>query len=216
MKLIYYIVFLFLVYTQSLFAQEYSVVEFNRSPIIQLANWKLYPDSSSTHNIDKIPNGNYTLTKHIVLDSTLNSKEVLCLSFFNLPSAFKIYWDSTFIGNNGEVGRDELSERPGKVRYDILIPPKLIYYGEHTIEIQVSNYRANSMVYGSWIQIGYQSEIESLSNNETNEQAIYIGLFFTAALFCFSVFIGGWKHSSFLFFAGYTSSFLQATLSFIS
>ncbi|MFH1197150.1 MAG: histidine kinase [bacterium] len=220
MKKIIFISFCLLSASKCILAKESVHIDFSKYQSVYLTYWDYLPDSnfttenilSSAENWQKIslsllenyPDGTHWLKKDINISDQYKIDDNLALSFFNFPVAYEIYWDGILLNSNGILGRDKQSEVAGKVRYDLKIPFNLITPGEHTILIHISNFHGSNQLFGAWIQLGYLSVFETFSRNETTEQAVYIGLYFTAALFCISLFIGGWKHTSFLFFSGYT------------
>ena len=57
------------------------------------------------------------LRKKILLKGSENESDNLALIFFNISSAFEVYWDGQLIGMNGKVGESAEMEVPGLVRY---------------------------------------------------------------------------------------------------
>ena len=228
MKQITFILFFFFFTSFCKPAQEPALINLTDNKIIQLGYWKYLPDSSysieeilskdiksreiTLSGLEKFPNGIHWIKKDIRLTDNYDDKDILALSFFNLPVAYEVYWDGSLIGNNGVVGTSEELEEGGKARFDLNLSKKIITPGNHSLVIRFSNFNESDQFLVTWIQIGYLSAIESLSKIETTEQAVYMGLFFAATLFCISLFMGGWKHPSFLFFGGFSFFYFLVSL----
>lgn len=140
----------------------------------------------------------YWIRTAILLKGDFLDTSVLELRLFNIPSAYEVYWDGQLIGANGNVGNDPISEVAGQFRHNLNIGRKFTELGGHILAIRISNFNENSNGGFSGVYLGYTT-FSKLSRN-LSENILYLGIFFTAFLFCFSVFIGGWRHKSFLLF----------------
>ena len=147
--------------------------------------------------------GVHLLRSRIFIKENISSKDILAFTIYNFQSAYEIYWDGILIGGNGTVGHDGVSEIVGSVRYNLVVGREFTKAGNHIIEIRVSNFNQIGNKFFAGIFIGYNSNIRTLLDTRLEEHILYMGIFFTAALFCISVFIGGWRNKSFLIFGTY-------------
>jgi hypothetical protein len=75
----------------------------------------------------------------IILKGKADSTVFLGLAFYNLPTAFEVFWDGRHAGQNGNPGEDRASEKPGSVYKIIALNPAWTQPGRHVLALRVSN-----------------------------------------------------------------------------
>lgn len=129
-----------------------------REQLITLRNWEVaadpaplsclpqIPDSLWTP-IDNYPNrhmldtGNWLMRTKVVIDDSLPMQNVPWLFPRAIISAYEIYWDGQKVAQNGIVGADRATEKPGKFKFEAPIPIQLAANGKHNVVIRISNFR---------------------------------------------------------------------------
>lgn len=136
----------------------------------------------------------------VLLEGSFEDPDLLAVNIYNLASAFEIYWDGAFVGRNGLPGKNAETETVGKVRRRFVLDRLNTEPGMHVLAVKISDYHALVNNKQTYIQLGYNSEVASVYRGRLDESVLYMGVYFTAALFCFAVFLGGWKNKAFLVF----------------
>ncbi len=135
--------------------------------------------------------------------------------FVNLPMAVEVYWDGERLGENGRVGRDRASEKPGRVVWTVKIPPAAAGPGLHVLALRTSNWGGRSRAAMFGISWGDAYALEAASRSSTDRQLLYAGVYLTACLFCLALYIGTGRHRSYLIFFFYTLiQFLSTAVSY--
>ncbi|MCU0365398.1 MAG: hypothetical protein MUE93_06995, partial [Ignavibacteriaceae bacterium] len=95
---------------------------------IHLDHWQIVKDTQPNNSLSFIPDslwrafkptlddnryteGNWLIRTSIVIQDSLNDKEVLGLFPINFLTAYEIYWDSIMIAENGEIGTNKTEEK---------------------------------------------------------------------------------------------------------
>jgi len=141
-----------------------------------------------------------TFRKKILLEGNADNADLLALLFYNVCSAYEIFWDGQLVGVNGKVGRDDEPIESGIIR--LYIPLKYSYTlpGEHIIYVKSSALCLIESTTFSQIVLGYSSEITWEESVNTNKNILFLTFFFTMVLISLSLYISGWRNLSFLFF----------------
>jgi sensor histidine kinase YesM len=149
-----------------------------------------YPDSlwkefNPSLEDERFNIGNWLIRTNIIIEDSLDSKEVYGLFPINLVTAFEIYWDDIKIGQTGILGRNISEEKAGDFNYSLVLPANLLTQGKHTIVIRLSSYNSNSSwkwFYGDIVIGKYDYILNKLSR--LNYQAFFIiGILFIPFLF---------------------------------
>jgi hypothetical protein len=144
--------------------------------------WQLFEPELDDERYD---NGNWLIKTNIIINDSLDSKQVLGIFPLNFATAYEIYWDRSKIADNGKIGKDINSEIAGSYNFALPLTSKLLAPGIHTLVFRVSNHTS----YSSWkwfygdIVIGeYNYIINKLFR--LNYQAFFItGILFIPFLF---------------------------------
>nr|MCU0333089.1 hypothetical protein [Ignavibacteriaceae bacterium] len=130
---------------------------------IHLDHWQIVKDTEPNNSLSFIPDslwqafkptlddnryteGNWLIRTSIVIQDSLNDKEVLGLFPINFLTAYEIYWDSIMIAENGEIGTNKTEEKAGSYNFNLALPNNLLTPGKHTLILRISNHNN----YSSW------------------------------------------------------------------
>ncbi|MFH1197111.1 MAG: histidine kinase [bacterium] len=149
-------------------------------------------------DISSIEDEKYWLRLIIDCSGDVRNDHILGLFVMNIPSALEIYWNGSLIGKNGIIGNGHYSNQAGKVRSSMMIGSSNVKTGANILAIRISNFDNLKTNFYSSIIIGSNPVLQAYRINKVSENVFYMGVFFTATLFCIAVFIGGWRHKSFL------------------
>ena len=182
-----------------LFDWEYLVLDTNDMGVADSSWVKMKPNDYNLQTSKVI-----TFRKKILLEGNADDSDLLALLFYNVCSAYEIYWDGQLVGVNGKVGRNDETVESGIIR--LYIPLKYSYTlpGEHTIYVKSFASCLIENITFSQIVLGYSSEITWEESVNTNKNILFLTFFFTMVLVSLSLYISGWRNLSFLFFGIFT------------
>ena len=129
--------------------------------------------------------------------------DLLVLHIYNLPIAYEIYLDGKRIGRNGTPGIHKKSEKPGKIAQSFPISQKLTQAGEHQLVLKTSNARWVNLKLAYFINIGYQSVIQSRSISISLFLMRWMSVYLLTMIICIVLYFGGINHRTLLFFSCY-------------
>ena len=216
------ILILVVFFSPIIFSQNNSstaVFDLNNQKLLGISDWEyLKPNSEDTRSdiidsswnminlneFNSLATNLITIRKKILLKGDVDDSDALALLFYNIPSAFEVYWDKQLIGTNGRVGKSTEQEEVGIVRF--YVPLKISYTssGEHIISLKISNFSSIKKKYLSQIVFGYSSAISLEEEINTNKNILFLTFFFSMVLVSLSLYISGWRNLSFLFLGIFT------------
>ena len=207
--------FINLFFTALLFSNESevkSIINLDSLKIIQLSEWEFSPEgyTDSSWQTISLPafqhqdKGIIWLRKHIHFTGQMDDSDLLALAFYNIPEAFEVYWDGEKISENGTIDSNPSGNTPGKVRHLVRLGKSKTQAGRHIVALRISNIHLKNEDIFSKIMLGYYSKLISMIQTDLDKRILQAGLHFIATLIFISLFLGGWKHYSFLFFSAYT------------
>jgi hypothetical protein len=132
-----------------------------------------------------------------------SDSDLLAISFVNLPMAYDVFWDGTRIGSNGRVGATGDEEVPGRFTYFVRLGRELTGPGLHKAALRVSNWHGTVHSPEFGVYFGYSSVLQDAPRDFLDPDLLYMGIYLTAVLFCFALFLGGGRHRSYLLFGAY-------------
>jgi hypothetical protein len=147
--------------------------------------------------------GRYWLRKDLDLTVAPAEADPLTLFFYNLPSAFEVYWDGALLGRNGEVGPSRGRELAGATRFRLIVGDGFTRPGRHLLAVRVSNFHVPQRTIITNIGFGPLAAVESLVRPRLAESLVSLGLYFIAGLFAVLLFFRNRKNPSLLLFGGY-------------
>lgn len=139
--------------------------------------WNLF---EPTFDDDRFSEDNWLIRTKIIINDSLNDKEVLGLFAINLVSAYEIYWDGIKIAENGKIGNTKTDEQAGAYNFNITIPSNFVTKGEHNLIFRISNhnnYSSWKWFYGDIVIGKYDTLLKKIS------QLYYQAFFITGILF---------------------------------
>jgi hypothetical protein len=83
------------------------------------------------------------LRTKVIFDKAQSRNIAVSLS---LLGASRIYWDGQFVGENGTVGIDKMTEVPGEIDYLLPLPSELLTQGEHLLTLEISSFHVDEIV----------------------------------------------------------------------
>jgi hypothetical protein len=151
--------------------------------------------------------GLYWLRKTLDLPFAPLESDPLALSFYNLPSAFEVYWDGALIGRNGEVGPDRDGESPGLTRFRLIVGDRYARPGRHLLAVRISNFHVPRRTIMTNIGFGSLAAVEGQVRPRLDQRRVSLGLYFIAGLFGVFLFLRDRKDPAPLLFGGYAGLF---------
>lgn len=129
------------------------------------------------------------------------------LSFYNLPSAFEIFWDGVLIGRNGRWNRERGLEVPGTTRFLQVLSPGRAEPGAHLLALRVSNFHVEGKTLVTGIGFGPLGDMNEYIQRMVDRRMVSMGLYFVAALLGFFLFVRGRNKPGFALFGAYAFLF---------
>ncbi len=140
---------------------------------------------------------------NILFSGTQDEYDVPAIRIFNLPAAYEVYWDGILIGTNGKIGSDESTETPGETFCHIKLKREYTQPGNHILAIRLSNFSGSPESVRFDIYMSYSTDLELGIREMPNNNLIYIGIYFSAFIFCLALFFSSNRNRSFLILAVY-------------
>ncbi|MFC1724193.1 LytTR family transcriptional regulator DNA-binding domain-containing protein [candidate division KSB1 bacterium] len=185
-------------------SREYSDPEFDDS------NW----ETAVLKNFSKEDHGIYWYRTSIRFEGEPDDSDIIALEIFDLPVAYEVYWDGELAASNGNVGPNRENEVSGQVYLLIKLRKGLTLPGDHLLAVRVSDHKRIKGMLNPGISMGYYTKIKESTQLLHNLQLLWMGLFLTAAVICLSLFLGGWRHFSFLLMGIYALFHFSVSLWF--
>lgn len=128
----------------------------------------------------------------------------------SLLGSYDAYWDGTFIGSNGQVGIDKISERPGKIDRVMLLPKDQLAPGTHTLSLRISShYTSPDLTMSSfWAMITDYDEMVLIIFTRAALPMVMSSALLLIALYCLILYFSAYKLPSYLIFSALCFSIL--------
>ena len=130
--------------------------------------------------------------------------------FIGMSATYQAYWDGEYIGSNGVVGSDKISEVPGQIEHVMLLPAHSLTPGIHTVSLKVSaNHHPPSI--GSGLFYSFVSDYSYLvqrSFKHANLPLVMFGALLLMGLYCLVLYFSALRLVSYLWFSGLCLSIL--------
>jgi hypothetical protein len=159
---------------------------------IPAINDTLWIPMEKFYGIENNKTGNWLIKTEIMVIDPITTDLPYGLFPQNYFSAYEIYWDGNKIGENGKIGQDIRSEKPGYYIYDLMLKPDFLLPGKHTLILRLSNFSDKSAFkwyYGA-VVVGSVHIVLNNSFKKRYNSFLLAGLLFIPFLFNLFLYFG--------------------------
>ena len=146
--------------------------------------------------------------KKITIFGNQNDTKTLTLFCIGLAKAYEIYWDGHLIAKNGNISNDLKNNISGTIIKYAKLKPHWAEPGNHLLAIRASNNFPRYRLSYQNIYLCYYSSYSEKIASKVSMLSFMTGFNFIVIILCFSFFLIGGRHRSYLYFGLYRFCFM--------